>query len=115
MTRRWGKIDRSVIDPTHQALPSCSIAVKAGAPREGVAAEERPALTASARAGLRQYAVGAGESLRGAVEQEKGQEERKIEKRARGGLDTRGAHISRPYSRSCVGHQVGATRADIHT
>jgi len=64
MTRRWGKIDRSVIDPTHQALPSCSIAVKAGAPREGVAAEERPALTASARAGLRQYAVGAGESLR---------------------------------------------------
>jgi hypothetical protein len=58
-----------------------------------VAAEERPALTASARAGLRQYAVGAGESLRRGQTKERGQEERK--KKGVGGLDMAGAHISR--------------------
>jgi hypothetical protein len=47
-----------------------------------VAAEERPALTASARAGLRQYAVGAGESPRRGSNKRK--DRKKEEKGARG-------------------------------
>src|SRR5262245_6700104 len=79
--------------PDRSSLPSCSIAVKAGAPREGVAAEERPALTAICARRPRQYGRSGREKACGAVEQEKGGQEERKEKGA-GGLDLPGAHIS---------------------
>src|SRR5262245_18634401 len=67
--------------PGRSSLPSCSIAVKAGAPPEGVAAEERPALTAICARRPRQYGGRGGRKPAARSNKRKGgQEERKEER-----------------------------------
>src|SRR5262249_11951825 len=77
--------------PTHQALPSCSIAVKAKPSRGWWPLKKRPALTASARAGPANMRSGR-EKACGAVEKEKGEEGRKKRKRSGGGLTCGGSY-----------------------
>src|SRR6516162_1354547 len=83
--RRINKRERSVIDP--RPIKPCRLAQLSKGQALRVARQTGgPALTDPARAGLRQYAVGAGESLRRGRTRERGQEERKIERGLSGDL-----------------------------